>query len=141
MISLQYRSARARRADGKVSPPCPRIDGMEGKRIQGPRATQFLLDSLEPRVPRPVQLEAAGFHIRRRVAVVSRESDRLHAVVRAGRPHDVTVTIAPSGKIGVGCDCVPFLAEPFVCRHVYATLIKVVNEDLLRQPPATAAAP
>jgi hypothetical protein len=101
----------------------------------------LVLDSFEPRVPRPIQLEGTGFFLHGRVRVVARERARVHAVVRAGRPHDVTIELTPAAKVAVACDCVGFQETLAVCRHLWAALITVQNEDMLRMPPVAAAVP
>jgi hypothetical protein len=99
----------------------------------------LVLDGLEPRIPRPIQLEGAGFYVHRRVSIAARDRNRVHAVVRGGRPYDVTITLLDSGKALATCDCVPFQQAPAVCRHMWAALIKIQNDGLLTLPAAAAA--
>jgi hypothetical protein len=99
------------------------------------------IDGLEPRVPRAVQLEGAGLYLHRRVTALGVGPGRVHAVVRGGRPYDVTVSAAGPGKAAVCCDCAGFRQTAAPCRHVWAVLIKIQNEDLMRLPTRSAAAP
>jgi uncharacterized Zn finger protein len=111
---------------------------MEGNRIQaGGRAT-LAIDSLEPPVARRTKLEGAGFYLRGRVGLVAVEPRRIRAVVRSSRPYDVTVLGGETGAALVACDCIAFREAPAVCRHIWATLIKIQNEGIMPQPVATA---
>ena len=122
-----------------VSPPGLTIDGMEGKQNEANDGRALILDSLEPCVPRALQLEGTAFQLHRRVQVVARTRDRVHAVIRGIRPYDVSVTVLETGRVAVACDCVTFAQEAAVCRHIWATLIEILNEDLLSLPAATSA--
>jgi hypothetical protein len=112
-----------------------------GNQVPAEVGKGLVLDGFEPRVPRLVQLEGAGFYVHGRVSIAAHERDRVHAVVRGGRPYDVTIAVTDSGKVIADCDCVGFADGQAVCRHVWATLIKVQNEDLLRLPLRSATAP
>src|SRR5262245_25852435 len=105
--------------------------GMEGNQAfmlaAGKRLT---LDTLEPRIARPVAMEGAARAVRGRVVIEAAGPGWVHALVRAGRPFDVWLRTTPGGFASVSCDCVGFQEEPAVCRHVWAALIVVQNEDL-----------
>src|SRR5262245_24546052 len=92
------------------------------------------MDGFEPPVPRAIQLEGAGFYIRGRVMIAARDRESIHAVVRGSRPYDVAIGVGECGRVTVSCDCIPFREGSSVCRHVWAALIKVQNEDLLQHP-------
>jgi hypothetical protein len=113
---------------------------MEGNQT-APKPCGLTLDSFEPGVPRAVKLEGAGFFLHGRVGIAARDRDAVHFVVRSRRPYDVRVGVTTSGKVTVECDCVPFVAEPAVCRHIWAALIKTQNDGLLELPAVTTAVP
>jgi hypothetical protein len=113
------------------------MEGMAGNHTAAARAG-LRIDSFDPPVPRAVRLEGAGFYLHRRVSLVVVEQRRVRAIVRGARAFDVTVT-ADEGGASVACDCQGFRAGQQVCRHVWATLIKIQNEGLLPAPTGTPA--
>jgi uncharacterized Zn finger protein len=96
-----------------------------------------VLDDFEPRLPRQIQLEGAAFSLRRRVTIAAATGRSVHAVVRGARPYDVIVALSPEEKVHVACDCVPFLEDGLICRHIWAALVKIQNDGLL-EPPSQA---
>ena len=117
------------------------MGGMEGNLILASRTTMLAIDSLEPPVPRAVRLEGTGFYVHGRVDVVLAGPRQVRAIVRGARPFDVMVVMGESGTTTVACDCAAFREQPAVCRHVWATLIKIQNDGLLPAPAASAAVP
>jgi hypothetical protein len=106
------------------------MEGMEGNGLVASE-TSLGIESLEPSVPRAVRLEGTGFYLHRRVQVVLADCRRVRAIVRGARPFDVTISQDEDGNSSVTCDCAAFRERNVICRHVWATLIKIQNEELL----------
>lgn len=101
-----------------------------------PAPAALQLDTLEPAAPRAVRLEGAGFVVHDRVTVIAAGRGRVHAIVRGARPYDVAVESAGEGGLAATCDCVTFRERPVVCRHLWAALVTIQNDELLADPIA-----